>query len=144
MSSSSHKEYEVSERIGRRRFLGRGLRVSAGAGLTKVLGSSGTSKVVDWARLIERIIREENARWLNVLKSRGHNFDWIGSPGYLSYIKEFTAAIQKHMTLEMFVKMRGISYISMEYDMYLDDMAEWLRLLPHMLVDYVKYMKYLP
>ena len=42
--------------------------------------------------------------------------------------------------MEMFVKMRGIAYMSMEYDIYLDDMVEWLRVLPNMLTEYMKYI----
>lgn len=130
----------MSKKVSRRRFLGRGLRVSAGAGLVKVLGSSGTSKVVNWAKLMERIIREENARWVKILIERGRSPGWVGDPKYLANISDFLAAIQKRMTLDMFVKMRGVSYIPMEYDMYIDDMAEWLKLLPNMITEYAKYL----
>lgn len=131
----------MDKRLSRRRFLGRGLKVSAGAGLTKVIGSSGTPKVVNWAKAIRDLILKDYDRWMGNAARMGHVGSVPARVEYMSYVRKFIAEIQQHTTLEIFVKLRGVGYMPMEYDIWLDMGQEYWDSFAKYLADYAQYIR---
>ncbi len=120
----------MDEKMGRRRFMGRGVKATAALGLTKVIGPSGTTKVVDWAARIDMLIR------------RGFAFHaWKPGPEYLNDLPRFLAKIQKYCTLEVFTKLKGLSYMGMEYEMWIDLGDEYIIDLAKEVGVYLRYLQ---
>ena len=108
--------------------MGRGLKASAGAALTKIVGSSGTPKAVDWAGHIKNAL----------VRSRYFSMSADIQGGYLD---GFFAAIRGVMTLERFVKISGLRGIAEQYDTYLMDGPEFVADLVYYVVKYADMLK---
>jgi hypothetical protein len=136
IASTVFSEVAMSNKMSRRAFFGRSIKVAAGAAATRLLGGGqqAITQAVDWvAKYRAAVFGDE--QWMIA-----HGMDVAKCYGYLD---KFMEAIQKAgFTLGQFAQARGLTCLSMEYEMFIDDLlchAEgYINTLPKILEEFLR------